>query len=96
MLRLQYRRAGRGSVASSVGFLAEGLGDLDGAIRLFERALELEEAADMRPGLVVSWKRFAHTLQRRDAPQDAERAARLLSLASQESEVLGLGTWARE
>ncbi len=88
-------RAGRGSVASSVGFLAQGLGDLDDAVGFFERAIDLEEAADMRPGLVVSRLRFAHALRRRDAPQDAERAARLLTLASQESEALGLGPGVR-
>ena len=84
-------RAGRGSVNSSLGVLAAGLGDLDAAIECFERAIEKEEAADMRPGMLVSQLGLARTLRARGARGDAKRAAGLIEVAVRETRALEMG-----
>jgi arylsulfatase A-like enzyme len=84
-------RVGRGSVGFSVGLLAVGLQDLDGAVAHFERAIEVEENAGMRLALVLSRAGLAGTLGRRQGPGDAERARELFDRACADSGDLGLG-----
>lgn len=88
-------RAGRGSVASSLGMLCRGLGDLDRSVTYFERAIELEEAADMQTGLAVSRLGLVAALEDRDGPGDATRIPGLLNQAIEIVGALGLGPKSR-
>ena len=85
-------RAGRGSVASALGRLAAGLGDLDASVDFLRRAIEKERAADMRPARVESELWLAWTLRERGAVGDRAASDALAKKAAAEARVLGLQT----
>jgi len=88
-------RIGRGSVGFTLGLLAVALGEPDAAVGHFERAIAVEEAADMRLGRITSQVGLAGALGRRSAVGDEARARDLLQAARIAGERLALGEGCR-
>ena len=83
-------RAGSSSVASCLGNLARGLGDLETSIARYERGIEREIESDMRPGVVRSRLQLARSLLERRARGDRKRAEGLIAEAESEARRLGI------
>jgi DNA-binding SARP family transcriptional activator len=84
-----------GSVARNLGLLAAAMerwGDAEGH---FEDALEMNERIGARSWLAHTERDYAHMLLTRDAHEDSERAARLVSRAQATYRELGMESHAR-
>lgn len=79
-----------GSVHHALGAVAVTVGDTDAAVAHFEAAIVADERFGHRPAHAIATAELAAALVTRGAPDDAERAARLWSLAIADAERYGL------
>jgi hypothetical protein len=80
-----------GPVAYCLGLLGLLRGDLDGAERDLELAVDLAERMRARPYVALARVALAEALRRRDAPGDAERAAAAEAAGLAGARELGMG-----
>ena len=78
------------SASRPLGMLATLLGRFEEAARHFEEALRMNERMAARPWLAHAREEYARMLLRRDAPEDRERADKLLSRAHATYQELGM------
>jgi DNA-binding winged helix-turn-helix (wHTH) protein/tetratricopeptide (TPR) repeat protein len=78
-----------GSVASVRASLAITCGRLDDSVALAERAIDLETAAGLVPGLLWSRARLAGALERRGGAGDLERARDLRARLARDARAIG-------
>ena len=87
---VSYPEFSTGSVARSLGLLADTMERWDDAARHFEVALEMNERMSARPWLARTQRDYAELLLRRDASGDRERAVELEHAARTLADTIGM------